>query len=199
MFQLNALALLALPLLAASCAHNNPYRPASHNEEKEYHQSLVDLYPDDVRRNLDQYTNAIIAWAGVIRETEAHETNNNMFIASTTVEHKYYDWEVDHSTSGEKINLSPRGEGAFRFEWLVHRREDDATTADVEKYAGPGKMILVYGTPDGIEDNTIILKYRFLRIIEKDHFNMTQYDYGRFGQPVHYIGPKLEKTPKKDK
>ena len=192
-----ALSLLALPLLAVSCAHNMPYRPATHNEQLEYHRSLIDLYPDDVRRNLDQYTNTVVAWSGVIHDTEAHEGTNGMFVATTTIEHKYYEWEVDHSAGGEKINLSLRGEGTFRIEWPVHRREAKATSADAEEYAGPGKMIIVYGIPDGIEDNTIILKYHFLRVLDKDHFTMTQYDYGRFGQPVHYIGPKLDKTSKK--
>ncbi len=194
-----ALSLLALPLLVVSCAHNTPYRAANSHEQTEYHKSLIDLYPDDVRRNLDQYTNSVVAWAGVIRDTEAHETNNNMFVATTTVDHRYYDWESDRAWGGDQINLSPRGEGSFRIEWMIHRRVADATTEDAEKYAAPGKMVIVYGVPDGIEDNTIVLKYHFLRVIEKDHFNTKQYDYGRFGQPVHYIGPKLEKGAKKSK
>ena len=83
---------------------------------------------------------------------------------------------------GVTLFVSPRGEGLFRAKWRMDKVGRDATAASAEKYAGPGKLALVYGVPEKVNaDGTVVLKYRYLRILGADQFSTNQFDYGRFG------------------
>lgn len=190
MRRISALLLLVSPFLA-SCAHDyKPYKPINSYEQIEYPHASVDVYPDDVRGNIDQYTNTVVAWAGVIKDTRASALVNSDYMrATTTVEHHYFDWEQNRKGGRNEFLLSPRGEGTFQVDWEVRRKSDTATTGDVDKYAGPGKMVIVYGTPASVDDNGVItLKYRYLRVIDSKDFNMHTFSYGRIGEPYKYVG-----------
>jgi hypothetical protein len=67
--------------------------------------------------------------------------------------------------------ISPRGEGQFRMRW--HEPQGpDATENDAIKYATPGKLAIVYGTPESVdEDGTIVLRYHYIRILDPAHFS----------------------------
>ena len=84
------------------------------------------------------------------------------------------------------MNLSPRGEGPFRTAWVL-RGEGAEADAAAESFASPGKLAIVYGVPEKVEDGTVVLRYRFLRMVDVDGFNTNRFDYGRFGEPFRYI------------
>ena len=185
-----ALACLALPLLLTACAHNIPYRAKNPPEQTENRKALLDIYPADVRTNLNQFTNTIIAWAGIIRETEAEESEGNAIHVVTTFEHHYFDWEEDRLLNSQQLLVSPRGEGLFKAEWYLRKKEPEANVTDAQIFASPGKLAIVYGVPEKMEDNTVVLQYRYLRIINKSHFSTNEMDYGRFGEPFRFLGKK---------
>jgi ribosome biogenesis protein Tsr3 len=70
--------------------------------------------------------------------------------------------------------------------WSVDRKDQDATSQDAMKFAAPGKLAIVYGSPESVdEDGTIVLRYRYARIISPKHFTANEVNYGRPGESYH--------------
>ena len=125
-----------------------------------------------------------VVWVGIIRSTDAYEEDDgDRIMADTVFEHHYFDWVQDGKGKGVKLSVSPRGEGLFRI--VAHEQNGpDATAESAEKYAGQGKLAIVYGVPESVDTNgTVVLKYRYLRILDADQFSTNEFDYGRMGEP----------------
>jgi len=183
---------LGLMLLAASalvsCQSDSSYHPANPPEKEQFELAKLTVYPDDVRTNLDQYTNTLVAWAGIIRSTDAIEAETGGKIYSETIfENHYFDWQEDKTRQGVKLLLSPSGEGQFRSELHLRKATQDATGYDAEKYIARGKLAIVYGVPQKVEDGAVVLRYRYLRLFQPWEFTIHEFDFGRFGEPYHYL------------
>jgi hypothetical protein len=167
-----------------SCAVDAPYHPVTRPEKIEYRNDRPDIYPEDVRKNLAYYSKVRVAWAGIILSNNATEEDVDGKIRMDTVfVHHYFDWTQDDHSDGVRLLISPRGEGLFRMRWSVSRRDRDATDADAMKYAAPGKLALVYGTPESVDDDgTIVLRYHYIRILGPGHFSANELTYGRLGE-----------------
>jgi hypothetical protein len=174
------LTLLAAGLLA-SCATTARYGPATQPESIEYYQTHLDVYPGNVRKVPSQYANVHVAWAGIIVSNDATDEDLNGKIRMATVfEHHYFDWEQNRQDGGLRLLISPRGEGRFRMRWQMSRKAQDASADDAMKYAAPGKLAIVYGTPESVdEDGTIVLRYHYVRIFGPAQFRENELDYGR--------------------
>lgn len=184
--------LIALPFLACSCKsnrENEAYTPANSFEAAQLPKTTIDIYPDDVRANLNQYTNYVVAWAGIIRETHAEEPDANGLIHATTLlDHHYFDWQESRSKTGHKeYSVSPRGEGLFRVDWTSRGTRRNVGAAETERYAAPGKLAIVYGEPQSVDGDVVVLGYHYIRIIDPKNFNTQTYDYGRVGEPYKYL------------
>jgi hypothetical protein len=187
MNRLIALLLGLAPLLFGCASHHVTYRAATLPESTEMKSDLLDVYPGDIRRNLELYTNAGVGWAGIIVRTEAHTGTDGMIHAVTTFEHHYFDWQEDRRFGRVQLNLSPRGEGIFRMDWVLRGKDAEGGVEATENFASPGKLAIVYGVPEKVEDGTVVLRYRFLRMVDEGGFNTNRLDYGRFGEPFRYI------------
>jgi hypothetical protein len=187
MNRLIALLLGFAPLLFGCASHRVTYRAANLPESEEMKNDLLDVYPGDVRRNLELYTNVGVGWAGIIVRTEARTGADGMIHAATTFEHHYFDWQEDRRFGKAQLNLSPRGEGLFRTDWVLRGQGAEGGVEAAENFASPGKLAVVYGVPEKVEDGTVVLRYRFLRVVDEDGFNTNRFDYGRFGEPFRYI------------
>jgi hypothetical protein len=178
---------LGLAPLLFGCATNVAYRAAHLPEYTEMKSDLLDVYPGDIRRNLDLYSNAGVGWAGIVVHTEASTGADGMIHARTTFEHHYFNWKEDRHFGRVQLNLSPRGEGLFRTDWVLRGNGAVGGAEAAENFASPGKLAIVYGVPEKVEDGTVVLRYRFLRMVDEDGFNTNRLDYGRFGEPFRYI------------
>lgn len=169
---------LAVPLISGC---TTAYKSADAYEQKEHRYALVNVSPDEVRAHLDRYTNSVVAWAGIIKDTDAYEDGKDYQIrAVSTLEHHYYDWKVNHKKFKAPYCVSSRGEGLFRVEWFMKRVVDVAGSRDAEDYAAPGKLALVYGTPLKVEDDgVVVLKYHYLRVLKSSDVDARSFDYGR--------------------
>jgi len=194
MNRLIALLLAAAPLLSG-CATNVFYRPGSHPENAEMERDMLDVYPADIRQNLDSYTGTGVGWAGIITRTDARMGPDGLIHAVTTFEHHYFSWQEDRRFGHIRVNLSPRGEGLFRTEWVLRRTNPAAGKDAAESFAGPGKLAIVYGVPEKVEDGTVVLRYRFLRVVEAEDYSTNKFDYGRLSEPFRYIA-NLPGTPR---
>lgn len=184
-----ALTLLAASFLASCASHSNAlYEPASKPEECQYKLASINVYPDDVRRDIDRYTNTPIAWVGIIRSTDAVEEDfGGKIRADSVFEHHYFDW-LDDQHSGGKLVVSPRGEGFFASRWHMKKETIEATAYDAEKFAHPGKLAIVYGVPESVKDDgTIVLKYQYIRILGHHQFTTNDLNYGRLGEQAGNI------------
>jgi hypothetical protein len=182
------LAIIALNVLV-SCVSNEPYRPVTKPEKVEFGRDRLDVYPDDIRKAPAAYAGAPVVWAGIIRSTEASDGDtDNTIVADTVFEQHYFDWVQDDNSGRVILSLSPRGEGLFRTRWHLDKLSPETTVESAEKYAAPGKLAIVYGAPEKVAANgTVVLKYRYLRIVDADHFRTNEYDYGRLGEPFCVI------------
>jgi hypothetical protein len=191
----------ALTLVAStvfiSCATHDRYEPLKGPEIIEYSHDRTGVYPDDVRQNLDRYTNTPVVWAGVIRSTDANEEDIGGKIWATSIfTHHYYDWKQVERDGKVKLVVSPRGEGFFRTDWHLLKKDPDATAHKAERYAAKGKLALVYGVPKAIDpDGIVVLEYRYLRIFDVDGFTTNEVDYGRMGDPFHPPQPMSKPVP----
>jgi len=191
MIRIFVLAFFALNVFVScvSRVSNVPYQPATKPEKIEFARDRLDVYPDDVRKNPAAHAGAPVVWAGIIRSTDAYEQDEgDKIVADTVFEQHYFDWVQDGEGRGVKLSVSPRGEGLFRTRWHLNKTTQDSTAKSAEKYAGPGNLAIVYGVPENVDTNGIvILKYRYLRILDADHFSTNEFDYGRLGEPFSVL------------
>lgn len=172
---------VAVLFLAAGCPpfpHSRDYRPCSDWEQREFDRARRDVYPDDVRRNLEQHKSTVVAWPGIIVEStfDVGEDGIDEFFL---LEHHYYDWIEDFSVQRETIFLSPRGEGLFKTSWALKR---DADLEELREVSAPGNLAIVYGIPERIEGNVIVLRSTYIRGIDKQWYTTQALDYGRLDE-----------------
>jgi hypothetical protein len=179
---------LAAGLLTA-CAYNASYQPASRPEKMEFGNDHRDVYPEDVRTDPALYAKVRVAWAGIIVSNEvADEDSGDKISMDTVFDHHYFDWQVNDGAGCKQPLISPRGEGRFRMHWKLDRIVSDSSGADAMKYALPGNVAVVYGTPESVDDDgTIVMHYRYVRIFGPEHFKGKYLDYGRIGESFHPV------------
>jgi hypothetical protein len=187
--KLNVVLTLLASGLLVSCAYNAPYRPVNHPEKMEFHNDHVDVYPEDVRDDPSLYAKLRVAWAGIIVSNNATAPESgDKIVMDTVFDHHYCNWQVDESFGSQRVLISPRGEGRFRMHWLLDRKVADATTTDAQHYACPGSLAIVYASPESVDDDgTIVMHYRYVRILGPEHFARKDLDYGREGVPYHPV------------
>ena len=205
MIRIFVLALFALNVLVSCVSSDShvshvsgvsaePYQPATKSEKIEFARDRLDVYPDDVRKDLAAHSGQAVVWAGIIRSTYAQEEDRGDKIGADTVfEQHYFDWVQNHGTGGITLSLSPRGEGLFRARWRLDKLGRESSAEGAEKYAAPGKLAIFYGVPEKVDTNgTVVLKYRYLRILDMDHFNTNEFDYGRLDESFCVLHPECK-------
>ena len=152
------------------------YNPVSDWEVREFRNASRNIYPNDVKKEISKYYDSVIAWPGIILDSEII-THDDKPELKLLVEHHFYDWLEDYGFQREKIFLSPRGEGNFKTSWYLKKVMD---LSALEEMASAGNMVIVYGYPEKIEsDSTIVIEPRYIRGIRKKWFRTDILDYGR--------------------
>jgi len=158
------------------------YQGLSADEEEHFKKANRELYPNDVRNNLQQYQSSKIAWPGLIVELKSTQKEGRLE-TKLLVEHHYYDWVLDYSIQWEKIFLSPRGEGPFAT--VCVSRPDASASKEFQSYVAVGNLLILYGTPEKVEEGIIFVTCEYPRFITKGWFRTDIFDYGRSGEPVY--------------
>jgi hypothetical protein len=132
-----------------------------------------------------------VAWAGIVVSNDATEEEFGGKIRMDTVfEHHYFNWQQEKRAGGVMLRVSPLGEGRFRMSWRMDRSNPEATEADALNSAAPGKLAIVYGTPESVDsDGTIVLRYHYIRIFDPSQFTVGALDYGRAAVPAPTLKP----------
>jgi hypothetical protein len=153
------------------------YQPISELENRFYQNIDKNIWPDDVREDIDLYKNTLVGWVGIIERFMIDETNDEYNIISFYVKHHYYDWIENLDSENIPIRLSPDGEGYFVCNFYATKRADISDlTEDII-----GDCIINYGSPIGINNEVIILFSNYFRMIQKIYVNSNYLPYGRNG------------------
>jgi hypothetical protein len=181
-FRFSLLIFLIIGFSFLSCMEY--YMPKSEWEMQEYSQTDFQVYPNQVRRDLANYKSTRIAWVGIIQESEFYENPDNYEVI-LLLEHRYFDWAADYSMTKSKYVVSTQGDGLFQTSW---RLKKDADLDYFMDRFGKGNLAIVYATPDTVINDIVLVKSRYIRILDKSEFNATE---------SNYIPEKLIKPPYK--
>ena len=177
-------ALLLCYIILSGCPGIVPgsklYQGLSAPEEQHLQSANKEIYPNDVRADLQKYQSTKVAWPGIVTEATVTEKAGRVEIRFS-VEHHYYDWILDYSIQQEKIFLSPRGEGLFTTVCIV--KPDTAQLRQFQSDTAPGNLLIVYGRPENVDEGVILLTCNFIRLFPKEWFRTDIFDYGRRGEP----------------
>ena len=172
LFVCQALCLLACPGVVPG---SGPYEPVSEREGAVFARAVRTVQPQDVRASLDPHRNTLIAWAGIIRSFEVTEEDGSA-VVRFDVEHRYFDWIEDFSSSSARYLLSSRGEGIFRSAWSMPVEALDPLSQTIQN----GDMLVVYGFPAEVRDEVVgLYPTEYVRLIDSSLVNDEALDYGR--------------------
>ena len=171
------------------------YSGLSAVEQEHFKKASRDIYPNDVRKSIQQFQSNKVAWPGFITKSEWME-KDGAFATKFQIEHHYYDWILDYSIQKEKIFLSPRGEGTFAT--VCTSRPDQ----EAKVTTAPGNLLIVYGMPEKVEGGIVFLTCDYASFIKREWVRTDVFDYGRPGEPVKALnipgpgaGTILRKAP----
>lgn len=159
------------PLLPGSRA----YEPISDSEKTEFDKADRNAYPDDVRKDLTSFQSTTIAWPGLIDDIQIQNVEEGVDI-TYSLTHHYYDWIEDFGIQHERIFLSPRGEGKFKFTWPFPK---NLTEDELKRFTDHSVLLIVYGKPVSIQNDTIIIEASYVRDVGKSWYTTHRLDYGR--------------------
>ncbi|HMZ56664.1 MAG TPA: hypothetical protein PLT48_17570 [Nitrospira sp.] len=177
---LRCLLLLLIALGITACS--NLYRPISSLESDAMAKSRRDVFPNDFRNSKASFGSVEIAWAGVIRSSKINDSGDHYEI-DLELEHHYFDWVMDNS----QFHLSPRGEGLVKTKWSLLKSLPPDTVANEVK---SGRMIVVYGFPESLASEFLVVRATYLRTFGPGSFRTNTMDYGRPGEPVKFLKPE---------
>ncbi len=171
-------ALSLAAFLAGCCAapappQPKPYQPRTEGESRLLAESRRDIFPDDVRADLQAHAAETLAWTGILRAVEIEGTTVRL-----SMEHHYWDWIEDRGDG--LAALSPRGEGTYecRLELLSLKDAEDYRT----RTPPTGRMVITYAVPTGVTAKGVVqLRCRRLIPFREGRYSTDLLDYGREG------------------
>ena len=163
------LILLAMILVLGCMPSSRRYQPLEW-EEPLYASSTKAVFPSDLRKHPDNYTDEIIHWVGIIKDYEL--TDGEKRILELTIDQKYWDYIEDFSIQTETIFLSSAGEGLFRFviesTSPLSYEEQEKELADM---VNREDLALVYGKLHDFDGDVPILQGLGLRTIHEMYYS----------------------------
>jgi hypothetical protein len=160
------------------------YKPVSPWEEAAMNEASFDIFPNDVKNNIDAHKQSKIAWAGIVKSYEI-DKSTSPYQVIYMLEHHYFSWAIDGTT--RKFWLSPRGEGVFIARWPFQEGWIEDTVRENIKI---NDLMVTYGIPKSItKENHIDLgEAYYMRLFPSQSYRTDVIDYGRPGEPSKSIG-----------
>lgn len=189
-------ALILVAVVLAGCPpHSKLYRGFSEVEQEHFNKASREIFPNDVRTDLERYRSSKVAWPGFVTDAQWLAKGDG-FEVKFKIEHHYYDWILDYSIQKEKIFLSPRGEGKLETSCPSKPGQESQVLGMV------GHLVIIYGVPLNVEQGVVSLTCDFASTINRKWVRTDAFDYGRPGEPVKFLnvpgpgaGTVLKKNP----
>lgn len=160
---------IVLFITVAATAQTRKYQPQSDWEKAYYDICQKEIYPDEVRSNLEEYEDTVLAWTGIIQKYMIDESAEEYNVVFYFVEQRYFDWIEDFYYE-KPLNLTSYGEGFFTTYFLLKK---DAPLEDYgEKMVG--NMVIAYGYPYAVdpEDGTVQMSGEYIRFISSEYVDV---------------------------
>lgn len=176
------ISLLILVLFVTGCTHY--YKPASDWEREAMSKASYDIFPNDVRNDIEAHKSSKIAWAGIIKSYQIDKSTSPAKI-NFTLEHHYFSWAIDGTT--RKFWLSPRGEGIFTASWPFQEGWNEEKVRENIKISD---LMITYGVPKSVSETKQINlgDAYYMRLFPRESYRTDVIDYGRPGEPSKSIG-----------
>lgn len=180
MFPRNVIAILLAALVGCFPMGSRVYQPVSRWETEAMSRAEGNIFPDDVRKDIEKYRSTTIVWTGIVKKCQT-EYEEDRIIVNFDLEHRYYDWVEDFHAMNRPIWLDSKGEGPFVTSWELKKNTDKEV---IEENSKPGTLLIVYGTPTKLEGKTIFVKAFYVRPISASYYQQSPYDIGRAPAPT---------------
>ena len=95
------LALLIILIPTCCLSQTRLYEPCSEIERSYFDNCKKYIFPDDIRDNIAAYSDALIAWVGIIQEYRVFE-EEEYWAVEFLLKHHYYDWIEDFVGSARR-------------------------------------------------------------------------------------------------
>lgn len=153
------------------------YVPSNENEKLLYETIDKTIWPNDVKKSIEEYSTKEIGWVGIIEDYTFDDSNEEYNTYTLYIKHHYYDWIEDFANE-TPILLSGDGEGYFVCFYYTRK---DTDNNELQKNL-IGQCVICYGQPYMLtEKGTIVIATDYTRIILKEYVNPNWIKYGREG------------------
>lgn len=175
---MRVITLIFLAILIAGCTVY--YKPASEWEQEAMNKASFDIFPNDVRNDIEAHKSSKIAWAGIINSYEIDETVSPIKV-NFILEHHFFSWAIDGTT--RKFWLSPKGEGKFSASWQF---QEGMTAESVRESVKVNDLMITYGVPNSVSESNIINlgEAYYMRLFPRESYRTDVIEYGRPGEPT---------------
>ena len=172
------IALILLVISIAGCTVY--YKPASDWEREAMSKASFDVYPNDVRSDIEAHKQSKVAWAGIIKSLEIDESVSPIKV-DFVLEHHFFSWAIDGTT--RKFWLSPRGEGEFSASWQF---QEGMTAESVRENVKVNDLMITYGVPNSVSETNLINlgDAYYMRLFPRESYRTDVIEYGRPGEPT---------------
>ncbi|MDZ8119788.1 hypothetical protein [Pontiella agarivorans] len=159
--------ILLISGVLAGCASTGPraYKPYKSREKKAFGRADRAVNFHDVKTNFQAYAETEVAWAGIIDDIQFKETERTIQVAFD-IDYRDFDWK--YHKRGNPYRLSAESGGRIKAGWTVDK---PARISYLKTLAKPGYMIVVYGRPWDLDDDTIQLAATAVRPIKKRDYD----------------------------
>ncbi len=172
---LNQILKLWLLLILVGCT--TLYRPAA--EEKEYFATADrNITPSQVRKNVDEYFNTKMAFAGVVTDLKSRRTEAGNWVFVIEIDHHDFDWLWDSGGIDFKhYYLSPNGDGPMRVSFAIKRTPSEGFLKQIEEEFKKGNMVVFYVKPTGVKNDVIEFDGFYVRGYSPSQFSISNLYY----------------------
>jgi hypothetical protein len=148
-------------------AQTRLYQPASEEEKQIYLNINKNIWPDDVRQDIEKYKNMLVGWVGIIEKVTVDYSNNDHYILGIHIKHYYYDWIEDFGVGYKPIKLSSEGEGYIFCNYYMKRDWDPEVIRILADDILDDCAILYCSPLEIIEDGIVNVTVKYLRTIKE--------------------------------
>jgi|SRR5688572_17164121 len=148
---------------------SNSYKPDSW-EKQYYESSLTSVFPSDLVKHSDKYSEKLIHLIGII---DSVNIDSNM---NTTIrlENKFWDYIEDYSIQDEKMFISEKGDGLFL---VTIPKATPEIFYFCKKLQSEKKLFLVYGEFKGLSNKIPLLLAQQIKYVDYEFYTTKVFSY----------------------
>jgi hypothetical protein len=151
---------------------SNSYKPDDW-EKPYYDSSIRTVFPSDLAKFPEKYTNKLIHLIGIVDSVYAG-TKDDANTVSFLLDNKYWDYIEDYSIQDEIMFVSEKGDGKF-FVTLTNVPSDQLES--LKSFPTEQKLFLVYGNFKEIANSYPVISAQQIKFIDYEFYSTKIFSY----------------------